>query len=188
MFIDVCFPKNNEEEFLRTAERLSIGGLCFVYGGQAMGQIVHGKMPVWSASSGAAKIPGTLFGLVPLSRNISKAGKIVYYYIPAEEKPRFHYPLKEINQVVMKDLKMHGRILGFSFASVLHGSPKDIEKIRFVAGLAEKYKVKTFFASFAASPEELRSEKEMLGAARAMRMKCGIGVPEDFLSADNKNF
>lgn len=49
MFVDFCFPNNNEEDFLNVAKKLSIEAICFVYDNQIkIKKIVDEKIKIYS--------------------------------------------------------------------------------------------------------------------------------------------
>ena len=139
MFVDICYPKNNEDKFIEIANKLSTKELCFVYD-----KHVYYKKRI------NLKVES-------LSREIKK--NIIYYYEP-DNRFGFHAPVKNINQVVMKNLAATNPILGISFNSI-QKNPKSINQIKFVIDLAKKYNIDVFFASFAHSPFKLRSKNEL---------------------------
>ncbi|MEK6916271.1 MAG: hypothetical protein AABW92_00870 [Nanoarchaeota archaeon] len=190
MFVDVCFPKNNEKEFLDVAEKLSIDGLLFIYDNdKEKKEIKHDKIKIFNGYTHNVNTSKAVI-LEPLDENISKRKNIIYIYLPEDESPKFHFPLKKINQVLMKELKLNNKLVGLSFGKILAGKTKDIEKISFIDILAKKYEVNVFFASFACSPHEIRSKNDLIGVCKTL----GFSTAEQKLSAlgeylsENKNF
>ncbi|MBU1111863.1 MAG: hypothetical protein ABIG93_01860 [archaeon] len=77
-----------------------------------------------------------------------------------------HYPRGAVDQVIAKIARERGKILGFSFNSILNSEDKFeraklMNRIRFNLKLCKKYKVKTYFGNFAQQTSEMRSSKDL---------------------------
>ncbi len=117
---------------------------------------------------------------------LSKArGKPVFYRAPDEETLRFvlertplkmlfgmeyiavkdslHHVRGGLDQVLCKIAAATGKIIAFSFADLLHAENKGqiLARMKFNLKLCRKYKVKTFFSTFARNKWELRSAKDL---------------------------
>ena len=169
MFIDICFPKNNEEAFIDTAKKLSTDGLCFIYDNVKDIRRITDKdirtysgLVVKDVSGSKAEAAGII--LCSDMRNISKNEKIHYFFLPEKKgKKSFHFPVR-VTQVTFKELRDKNKMLGISFNSVLR-NPLLLEKTAFAMMLCRKYKVKMFIASFARDPYELRGKYELMSLA-----------------------
>ncbi|MBN2368625.1 hypothetical protein JXC34_06395 [Candidatus Woesearchaeota archaeon] len=167
MFVDVCFPADNENEFIKIAEKLGTEGLCFVYDDPKKTPELKSKnkLKLFSAIIAAdpSKIKKKNRADLILSTDLSKIAKpqeVHYYYSPEKnEKKSFHFPSR-ITQVPMKEIASKNKMLGISFNMILK-NPGNCEKLSFVLNLSEKYGVKAFVASFADNPYGLRSKKEL---------------------------
>lgn len=155
MFIDVCIPKNNEEEFITIAKKLNIKGLCFI----------DGKIKEYNFKTifGSLKKGKLLFE--PLNKNIGNK-KRVYYYTSNKSKS-FHFP-SYLTQVTIKKIKENNSIFLIPLFEV---KQENIEELVFLIKLCEKYKIRFSFASFASSPYELRPEKELVFLSKNLGIK-----------------
>lgn len=174
MFIDICFPKNNENEFIEIAKKLSTKALCFVYDDYRKIKVLKStKIKIYNAINTISdkKINMNYFQFSNDLKLISNK-KIINYIDETSLKIRnFHIPIKDITQVHMKEYRDKNKILGISFNSIFTKKDNDlIEKLTFIIKLAQKYNVDVFIASFAQSPFFLRSNNELKSFARILKM------------------
>ena len=164
MYVDVCFPKNNEEQFILVAESVGIKGLCFLYDENfpvknKISELKEKSNVKLFFCSYGKKIKGSDGEFnINITRDIRKESIYVFDYM-SEVNKSFHMPLKEINQVIMKDLaEMNCLVcIKFSKKSEYEKNPEIIEKIKFVLELCEKYSVNLCCSSFAKNPYDLRN-------------------------------
>ncbi len=172
MFIDICLPKNNEQNFIEIAKKININGLCFID--------AEKKKYDFNVIYGSHKKGKLVFE--PLKKNIGNQ-KRAYYYVPNQSKS-FHYPSK-ITQVTMKKIKESSSIILISIKEI---NQDNIEEIKFLIKLAKKYGVCISFASFAESPYELISPTQIDSLSKILGMdtsqaKRSVSCLEDFHSA-----
>jgi len=147
MFIDVCYPNNNEEEYIELAKKLSTDALFFIY-----------EKNIKSISKPTFKIYSGLRGDFPYACFLYN--KRTYFILDGD---------KRINHVLIKELKPCW--VGISFNKLINKQmTKSIENISLAIRLCKKYKVNLFIASFAKTPHELRSKKELLSLAECAGM------------------
>lgn len=166
MFVDVCFPNNNEKTFIEIAKKLNTRAICFVYEKLPKEKIQDKEIKIYYGSVLEDKNAYIFLSEIP--RNISKNPKQHYYCGPFIENPYFHAPVTSINQVIAKELKNKEKLVGISFNSLL--KTKQLEKTRFIVELFEKYNVDLFIASFATSPYELRNMLELKAFSGLLKM------------------
>ena len=179
MFVDVCFPKENEKEFVDVANKLKTYGLIFVYNDKETSQksfVKSGKLKTYSGlllkdknkQSGSFDLVFTTTFAV--GKKLHK--KMVYFYEKYGEKHSFHAPIKSINQVIIKDIKKNNSMVALSFYQLLNcvKNPRLFEELTFIVKLCEKYNVKLCIASFAHSPLELRSESDLMSLSKFFGM------------------
>ncbi|MCM2325626.1 MAG: hypothetical protein NDI94_04130 [Candidatus Woesearchaeota archaeon] len=155
MFIDVCYPDGNEEEFIKVAGELGTKKLCFLYDNQRK---IEGH---YSASY---RQRGNSFSFLDIEKKIPFMKNHIYcIHGLCQEKKHFNKPTKLLTQVYMKEIK--GSIIGISFDEILN-NPKELEKMIFLAGLAKKYGIPLFIASFARTPLRLRQKEDLLSFSR----------------------
>jgi len=174
MFIDVCFPKNNEKEFIEIAEKLGTNGLVFLYDVKTkIPDIKENKIKIWQFYIN--NNPSYNKKNIVFRNNLKKITKkkqIIYFYDGFEKiKKNFHAPSKNITQVNIKTLKEQENLFGISFNHILNCSSEEIEIVKFIVRLCSKYKLKIFFASFAEKPELLRAKSELLGIVKEIGIK-----------------
>jgi len=181
MFIDLVLPKNNEKEFIETAEKLKIDGLCFVYSFKNREDFLKKNEKIKKIQE---KTKIRLFsGFIADSKNISNAkklAKIVIYksigndrHTIEKTKPSIIFGLETIaardsmhhrnsglNHVLCKLANKNNIMIGFSFSDILNTNgitrSQILGRIMQNIRLCRKYKVKTIVASFAENPYELR--------------------------------
>jgi len=186
MYVDVCFPDNNEKDFVEMAKRIGIGGLLFLYDDLPKEKIKTEKIKIWYGiyCKNPNKKSKSLLFTDTLKRNIPKNENLVYFYTPEEEKKKsFHFPTRK-NHVLIKELKEKNKLFGFSFVSIK--DTKNFEKIEFFINLCKKYDINSFLASFARQPYFLRNEIHMRALGKAIGMmpkttKTSLHLLGDFL-------
>ena len=168
MFIDVCFPNNNEEMFIEIAKSLSTPRLCFVYDDKNKYKEIRDKeIETYSGllveNHTNRKTSKQILFSNNISRNITNKNIILYYETKSKERRSFHAPLKSINQVIIKELKEKQICLGVSIHHMLNSrnNPEIIEQVSFIFKLCKKYDLDLFVASFARSPYQLRSMAQL---------------------------
>ena len=78
-------------------------------------------------------------------------------------KDSLHHVRGGLDQVLCKIAAEKGKIIAFSFHDLLQANNKGalLARMKFNIKLCQKYKVKTFFSTFAKSKWELRSAKDL---------------------------
>jgi hypothetical protein len=173
MFVDVCFPDNNEQQYIDIALRLKTDGLCFVYQKKRV-SINETRLKVFSALlADRSLIKG--FDAYFTYKMPLIAKKIIYIY-EGQQSRRNYFTPSSLTQVAIKEIKNSSGALGISFNYLLKcaKNPGIFEEVSFVAGLCCKYKLDMFIASFATSPYELRGKTELVAICRFMGMNTSI--------------
>ena len=160
MFVDICFPNENEPDFIETGKKINIKSLCFIYE----------KLPKVSISYSMRTFSGILLGkpskgdIILTNRfdTISKNKKVHYYY----------EGISRINQVLIKKLVMQEKLVGVSFNYLLRclKKPEKLEDLRLFIKLCRKYHARIFVASFARTPYELRSKLQIMSILHFLGM------------------
>jgi RNase P/RNase MRP subunit p30 len=197
MFIDIVFPKNNEKEFIKIAEKLNIKSLCFIYKNQIPKP--HEVVPkTQSLQALNIKTKIKLFQGILIRKPSEKQRKIAdLILIEAEEnaqklfenknfdiifnleakhkKDPFQFRASGLNQILANLAAKNNIIIAFPF-SILLNSEYDIARTKLLGKIQQnirickKYKVKTAIASFASNPYELRSESDLKSLALTLGM------------------
>lgn len=155
MFVDICYPKGNENEFMKVAAALGTKKLCFIY---------EKPTKIETSFTGTFLQNHASFSFLDLEKKIPQRKNFIYCIQNLEdEKKHFNKPSKILTQVYIKDIKEN--LLGISFHEIVN-NPKQFEKIVFYAKMAKKYKIRLFIASFARSPYMLRPKEELLAFSR----------------------
>lgn len=169
--IDIVFPRNNEQEFIKLAEKLGFKELIFLY--------TSADFP---KSNSMFKIKQAL--LLPTSKvNIAHSKKLPAFHkghdnareaierdfdvvFAVEDDPRtdhLHFRNSGLNHVLCRLASKNDVRVGFSFSSVLHSNKRNIIMGRMMQNIrfCRKFKVKTIIASFARTPFDMRAPSEL---------------------------
>ena len=185
---DIAFPRNNEAAFLEMAEELNTKEIYFIYSSKDFlernkKKIIQSKVKV-------------SFGIIADVKDILKAKRLCSFVITpssendqhtleklkpslifdlekSEKMDKTHFRLSGLNQVLCKLSFKNNITVGLSFSSLLHTSKvkrkvilgRMIQNLRFT----KKYKVNISFYSFAKTPFELRSFKDLSALQRVLR-------------------
>ena len=177
---DIVFPRNNEGEFIEIAKRLG-KEICFVYEfmdresfkektkGMKIGALVKPNQ-VEKARNVADFI---IVKADENNRDLFERKNIVVYGLELSKRSDFIYNRNSgLNQVLCKLANKNNVTVGFSFSEILNSDrflrARIIGRMMQNIRLCRKYKVKTFFGSFAAKPYGLRSEHELRSFARVL--------------------
>jgi RNase P/RNase MRP subunit p30 len=189
MFIDICFPKNNEKEFIKIANKLDTESLCFVYSADFDIKSVKNKLEktkfkfflgleIKDSKELNKKVKDVdLVVSEKNSRNFLKSKKINLHYNfeTLAKKDSLHYRNSGLNQILCKILKENKKIYSVSFSNILNSNNRSLLLGRYIqnAKLIKKYKNNIIIASFAKNPYELRSFKELLAVAACLKYDLG---------------
>ncbi len=182
MYQDIIFPNDNEEDFIETAKKLGYTKLIFAYREphQAKEEKIPYQLPIDIAIE--AKHPPslkkqiTLYKATPELRNFIEKGTIdiIYALEELEKKDKIHYRLSGINHVLSRLLHEKKITVGFSFSSILnaHGIKRGmlLGRMKQNVHLCRKYKVQAAIASFAESPYQMRSPKDLISFGAILGM------------------
>lgn len=176
--IDIVFPDKNEKEFIEIAEKLGYKELIFVYENKFPQQKVKFKTKL--------KLHDAL--LVQHKKVISAKNKSKFIFVKAIEDNRFAFEksrpslvfsLEEaqprdfmhqrgsgLNHILCRLAKENKVKIGFSFNSILNCNAMTraqlLGRMQQNIKLCRKYKCKTVIASFAKTPYEMRSPKDLM--------------------------
>ena len=169
--IDIVFPKNNEKEFLATAERLG-QQVAFAYPKKGKGlttfevKVDNKPLILWKATE-------------QLRAVIEKSPvDIIYGLEELSTKDFIHHRASGLNQVLCKLLHKKDKAVGFSFSSLLKAAP--IKRAQIMGRmqqnfrLCKKYKVRTIIASFAEHPYEMRGQQDLSAFFRSIGMDLAL--------------
>ncbi len=175
--IDIVFPKDNEAEFIRMAERLGHEGLIFV----------HDRKK--DISSLAKTTDLKLYSIS--SKRILKASKkafetssgCIIYGLEDQEKDFLFVRNSGLDERIAQLAEKNKIILGFSFSLLLSSKKRSNILARFQenAKYARRYRLRIALASFAKDPWQLRQESDLLGLARV------LGIPTSDLFLNHLN-
>ena len=181
--IDIVIPNNNEEGFIKMAEKLGYKELLFLYNFEE-----YSEKPQDKATSSKIKIS---HGILANERNIQKINnkfknKGVFVAIKSSmsnreiiEKPYANliFSLEEygrkdfmhqrgsgLDHILAKLAHDNKVAIGFSVNSMLNSENKHIILGRMMQNirLCRKYRVKTIIASFAVKPYQMRSPYDII--------------------------
>ena len=192
MFSDIIFPKKNEKQFIKLAEKLNYSSLCFIYN---FAPDIISQIQMIKELQKTTKIK-LFFALQASPVNIKRAKNIadivLVKSIPEQDQTTFekfvpdmifdlessprkdslHFRSSGLNQVLCNLAYIKGVTIGFSFSSILNSKnrPKLLGRIIQNLRLCRKYRVKTIFASFAQNPSEMRAAHDLMSLAVVLGM------------------
>jgi len=176
--LDIVFPNNNEAEFIAMAKKLGTKELLFVYSLQEYKQWKEKEIGVTiktgilaaqkEIKQAKAKTQYVLVAADP-ERNVAiiehEKPWLLYGFEFQTRKDFLHHRNSGINHILASLMKENNVQYGFPFNELLRLS---LEQQGIVLGrlqqnmmIAKKYKVETVIASFAHSPFEMRSVKDL---------------------------
>lgn len=177
MFVDVCIPKGNEEEFISIAEKLGTKGILFLYDKddkkaklQELSKKTKLRLYSGLLVTKNVSVPGITFAKAEQQNIENRNLKFMYDFEEQEEKDSFHYRRSGANQVICEMMKEKEKVLVFDMEKILAAS-KEREKLlgRMQQNLmlAQKYKLNCIICSFATSPANMRAEAEYASLIRS---------------------
>lgn len=179
MFQDVCFPKNNEKEFIDMAIKLGTDALIFVYEFKDNKDLDEKRRKILEIKNIKADLgilvnektveklqnfDDYVFSKTPIKSLIEHKKTYILYDFELQEKSDFlHHRNAGLNQVFCAIMNEKEKILGVSFSTLLNAYNKSVilGRMKQNVMLAKKYKVKIHVLSFAKKPYELRATHEL---------------------------
>lgn len=191
MQIDVCFPKNNESEFIKKAEKLGITDLFLVYP-------YNRDLSEYKEKIGRLKEKtkiSLVLSLMPENKDVQRAKRvsdmvlikssennrqilekscpdIIFDMETLNKKDNVHYRSSNMNQVLCKLISKNGIVVGFSFSTLLNSKPRERAVIlgRIMQNIlfCRKYDIRFFIGSFAKEPFLLRDSRDLLSLLKVL--------------------
>ncbi len=172
--IDIVFPKNNEEAFIKTAKALGIKELIFLY-------------PTYQPKTFQEKGIAIKIGILALPKLVRDAQAeivvvkasgetdlhtlehfpptIMYGFEFSERKDFMHHRNSGMNHMHAAMMAEKNVTYAFPVAQVIHADERRkgeiVGRLRQNIALAKKYKVKVILASFATEPTDMRNGKDV---------------------------
>lgn len=178
MNIDVVIPQGNEPELLAMSEKLGFNELIFLYEdlNAKIVKIKSDKVKVLSAGlvndvkyvDKALRNFDLVFG--PAQRTFFENKKIKYL-INAESSSNddFLYQRRAgLDDIMCRLAKEKNKVIVFNIQFLSHNNI--LARMIQNAKLCRKYKVKTLIASFASTPLDMRTPKDIDGFARNLKI------------------
>jgi len=163
--IDIVFPKNNEEEFLKIAKELGIKQVLFLY---KKGKFWTGKLH--NKTIIVAKAEKNSRELIEKS-----PAEIIFGLEEASPADFMHHRASGLNQIVCKAIKKKKKIVAFSFSSLLTAKRSQIMgKMQQNFRLCKKYNLPVIIASFAAYPYTMRKSADLKALFLSLGMHPGM--------------
>lgn len=176
--IDIVFPKNNEEAFIKTAKALGTVELIFLY------PFTEYKQKVFQEKG--ITIKTGIFALPKHVRDAQKKIQIVVvkaagetdlhtieHFPPAimfgfefsEKKDFMHHRNSGMNHIHAAMMTKKNVMFGFPVAALINADARlkgeILGRLRQNIALAKKYQVKVVLASFATDPMDMRNARDM---------------------------
>ncbi|NQV08318.1 hypothetical protein HQ529_00530 [Candidatus Woesearchaeota archaeon] len=200
--IDIVFPKNNEKEFLKIAEKLGYKNLCFVYPYKTkIKKIESKKINIFYGvlakpnESQKAKSSLVIVKSSDKDRDVFERVKpdIIFGLEASKRKDFMHHRNSGLNQILCKLATKNKIIVAFPLKLLL-GAEKMLRaqfigRIKQNIKLCRKYKVKTIIASFGEDPYEMRAPSDLisLGISFGMHPKEAKEALQNTLDKINLN-
>jgi hypothetical protein len=183
--LDIVFPDNNEQEFIKLAKRLDYKGIIFIYDDKKKVKKLTSDFPFKQAVlCPPTKIrPIQDAGLLAVCKGSEKARESIeraadmVFAVEDERKDSLHYRRSGLNQVLCKFAKSKNVAIGLDFNSILTSrkSYRALIMGRMMQNivLCRKYKVKMVIASFAKTPYQMRSPQDIRAFFHVLGMQQG---------------
>jgi RNase P/RNase MRP subunit p30 len=170
--IDIVIPNNNEQEFIDIAERLGYRSLLFLYNEHETKIIETSNLKIYSGiladTRNVFKIKDKSFIAVRSSQKnrdiIEKSKANLLFGLEEYSKKDFMHQRGSGLDHVMSKLAHDKKVrIAFSLGLIFNSENKHTILGRMMQNirLCRKYKVKTSIASFARSPYEMKSPKDI---------------------------
>lgn len=164
--MDICFPNNNEDSFLARAKQLGITDLVFVYQNKQDVKHISGckaGLLVKPQDIMKAKQAKLLAVCVGSREAIERKADIAFDFEKTEQKQHTHHRSSGLNHVLCNLATQNKVTIGYSFSSILTAKNRAVLLGKMAQSLkfCKKSKTKTLFASFAETPEQLRSPHDL---------------------------
>ncbi len=169
--IDIVFPRNNEDEFIKVAEKLGFKGLVFLYNSSKFPEISSKFKITQALSLPTSKINVALSKKVlAFHKSHDKAREAIErsfdVIFEIEDDPRIdhlHFRNSGLNHILCRFANKNKVKVGFSFSAILHSHKRNIILGRMIQNIrfCRKFKLKTIIASFARTPFDMRSPQEL---------------------------
>ncbi|MFH1399656.1 MAG: hypothetical protein ABIG95_06105 [Candidatus Woesearchaeota archaeon] len=179
MFIDIVFPKNNEKAFIKTAEKLDIQGVCFVY--DKARDLVKSKSDVQLFRALLVRPPKLKNRLLTIAkssakdRNVLENGVDVIYGLGEDSKQdSVHFRRSGLNQVHCTLANKNRIIIALPISHMRNSTliGRWMQNIT----LCQKYEVEMCLASFATSPWQLRASHDLKSVGVVLGMQPAVAA------------
>lgn len=175
--IDIVFPKNNENEFLRIAKALGKKEIVFVYAPKEYKEWKEKEtITIKTAVVASAKEGYHLkqkYPLVVVKANFETERWtiehvkpwIMYGFEDSEKKDFMHHRNSGIDHVLANQMREHGVSYGFSVGSLIHAPFEQkailLGRMRQNLSILKKAKVPVYFITLTSDPKDMRNEKDV---------------------------
>ncbi|MAG07983.1 hypothetical protein CMO89_00775 [Candidatus Woesearchaeota archaeon] len=189
MNIDIVFPNGNEKSFIELAEKLGYKGLCFVCKSKGFNRNFFEKL----SQESRIKLSFALLAKADELRKAKKLSEIVFvkssdkdrnaiernkdfilYGLESGARRDFIHHRAGLNQVISKLAYKNNVKIAFSFSDILNSEGAEraniIGRMMHNIRMCRKYKVKTFIASFAEEPFQIRSAHDLMAFGKILGM------------------
>ena len=186
MFTDIVFPKNNEAEFIKLAERLGIKSLVFAYESESLKdkkEIKSNKIKIFTAAVSGGKNTSKSKHSVDIiisnpsddiRKSIEEKPDIIFGVESKGKRDFVHQRNSGFNQILCKIAESKRVIIGVQVTQLINSNGMLLSQI---AGriyqnitLCRKFKNEMLLASFAFRPYEMRAPSELQAIAEALGM------------------
>jgi hypothetical protein len=169
--IDIVFPDGNEKEFEKIADRLGLK-LCFVYE-KTSEKNTTAPNHEFTASTKPGKSDLAIHQSDGQDRGLIEANKTdLVYDLEQVRKDKLHRRGSNLDKALADIIARKGKMVAFSFSSILNAKPKDRAKVlgrmRHNYKLCKKAKCNVVIATFSRSPYGLRADLASFGIMLGM--------------------
>ncbi|MBN1502628.1 hypothetical protein JW930_03720 [Candidatus Woesearchaeota archaeon] len=163
MFVDICFPEDNEESFIDVAEKLGTKALLFIYNDRkapkkkfAGNKLTLYRGYILKNKNKFACSKTDLVLSMPSSRKIIEDKSVNMLF-------DFEVSDNSLNHVFFKLIRNKNKLLGIGISNLLdHEREEEIlQNLVQTVKLSRKYNLDMITASFADEPYKLRAQKEL---------------------------
>lgn len=187
MFVDICLPNNNEEEFLKVAKELGTKKILFLY------EKVPKKKPELYDLICKKNPPNKDYFYFSIAEEFMINNKAVKFHFGAEKlekKDALHQRNSGINHILARTMSEKEKVYVICFEDLLKESKVRLGRLKQNLKLLRKYDVPFIITSFASNPENLRSEVELKSLIKTLgfekQAKKAVTILEEILDKNSK--
>ena len=180
---DLVFPKNNEAEYIKQANKLGYSELVFVYSEKAFNSAPKANpiaekhvIKIVKGSFCEKKFVTSEYSVSNNSKFIKQGIKLLYGVETTESY--MHQRASGLNESLAKSVKEKGIFYGINFSELIESKRRAelLGSIMQNIMLCKKLDIPIVIASFAASPDLMRNPQDLIAFGRILQVQKTVNL------------